>query len=146
MKKCSRCKVEKPLDQFYSNKSTKSGKADYCKDCVSATKHKYVKPETVRRNKLSYKYGITQERYDEMLLTQNGVCAICGGSDSRALNVDHNHMCCPDTKTCGNCIRELLCRKCNMAIGLLNDDILLLKKVIAYLEKWEGDNDEDDNS
>lgn len=31
---CSKCGIEKPLDKFYSDKSKKSGKASYCKECT----------------------------------------------------------------------------------------------------------------
>lgn len=35
MKKiCNRCKVEKPLDEFYKNKGGKFGRRSYCKKCI----------------------------------------------------------------------------------------------------------------
>jgi len=34
MKACTRCKVEKPLDQIGKNKSSKDGYNIYCKDCL----------------------------------------------------------------------------------------------------------------
>jgi hypothetical protein len=130
-KKCELCKAEKPLDQFHSNKSKKDGKSGRCKDCRKSERYSYA--ESARRIQLKNNFGITLEQYESMLSDQGGVCALCNGADSRALNVDHGHSCCPGKKSCGKCIRKLLCRKCNMAIGLLNDDINLLNKAIAYL-------------
>lgn len=37
---CSGCKETKPEDQFYSNKSTKTGKGSYCRACLSARRKK----------------------------------------------------------------------------------------------------------
>lgn len=36
MKKCSKCKVEKPLNEFYKNKWRKDGLTSYCKPCNKA--------------------------------------------------------------------------------------------------------------
>lgn len=43
MKKCSKCKEEKSLDEFFNNKSTKDGKSNYCKKChtIESKKRKY---------------------------------------------------------------------------------------------------------
>lgn len=36
MKICSKCKQEKPLSEFYANKSSADGKQSYCKACSKA--------------------------------------------------------------------------------------------------------------
>jgi hypothetical protein len=33
MKKCSKCKEEKPFEEFYRDKSTKDGRKSFCKEC-----------------------------------------------------------------------------------------------------------------
>lgn len=35
MKKCTRCKIEKPLTDYCLNKDTKDGRDYSCKECVS---------------------------------------------------------------------------------------------------------------
>ncbi|KKK77559.1 hypothetical protein LCGC14_2852360, partial [marine sediment metagenome] len=75
-------------------------------------------------------YGVTPEQFDNLYVEQEGCCAICGKHQSefkRALDVDHDHK----TKV----IRGLLCSNCNIAIGKLKDNPVLLRKAADYLEK-----------
>jgi hypothetical protein len=53
------------------------------------------------------------------------------------LAVDHNHGCCPGEKSCGKCVRGLLCDNCNQAIGKFRDDPELLLKAAEYLRSWQ---------
>jgi hypothetical protein len=99
----------------------------YCKECAK------VRQSVYRRIK---KYGLTPEIYEEMLKEQDNLCAICSNSfeDFRAC-VDHDHSCCSGQDTCGECIREIICIKCNTLLGQANDSIELLEKHIAYIRK-----------
>lgn len=87
-----------------------------------------------RDSKLRNDYGISLEDYKKMFDIQKGVCAICGlfpyHKTQRTLAVDHNH-------TTGK-VRALLCHKCNSAIGMLNEDVQIIQKVIEYLNKHNG--------
>lgn len=85
------------------------------------------------------RYGVTLERYDEMLTEQSGVCAICHQpptrdvspmGDKRAkLVVDHNH----ETGK----VRGLLCFDCNVRLSAIEDEqFMLLGR--AYLRRTEG--------
>ena len=73
------------------------------------------------------KYNISTEIYNKMYDNQNGKCDICYKNFNR-LAVDHNH-------TTG-LVRGLLCYKCNVGIGLLQDNINILKNSVLYLEKY----------
>lgn len=80
--------------------------------------------------KRSYRLGFKE--YEQMLFSQNGVCAICSGEPPKnqhktRLNIDHCH-------TTGK-VRGLLCDACNRAIGLLKDSPDLLNKAISYLAR-----------
>lgn len=76
---------------------------------------------------LLVRYKITLDDYNNMLLKQNSVCAICCVYKNEKLHVDHCHI----TGT----IRGLLCGSCNRALGLLKDDVERLSKAIEYLKK-----------
>jgi hypothetical protein len=104
-------------------------------------------PGLAKRNKLKYVYRISEHRYQELLDSQNGVCAICKKPETRIakgslcqLSVDHDHSCCPGKKSCGSdtCIRGLLCTKCNTALGLLDESIENIDSLRAYLCSKRG--------
>lgn len=86
------------------------------------------------------RYGLEPEDVERMLHEQGG-CAVCHTWDSGCQDwaVDHDHACCPYSKravpTCGKCVRGILCQKCNMGLGLLQDSAELLKSAIIYLTR-----------
>jgi len=84
------------------------------------------------------KYGITPADYDAILIAQGGGCAGCGAAtsrDGRRLAVDHDHRCCPGSRSCGKCVRGLLCTNCNRGLGRLADDPARLSRLIDYLDR-----------
>lgn len=103
-------------------------------------KHGFKRKESTLKSKLKA-FGLTPEDYEYELQNQNHVCAICGKAETdlnmgtlRRLAVDHDH------KT--GRYRGLLCGKCNKGIGLLQDDIAILKQAIQYLENFGGTRDD----
>ena len=81
-----------------------------------------------KNSSLKLYYGITLEEYNEMFVSQNGVCAICKESQitGKSLSVDHNH----ETSK----VRGLLCNKCNTGIGLLGEKEEILLEAIKYIK------------
>lgn len=79
---------------------------------------------------LKSKYNLTVSQYDNILFSQDSVCAICKQSSSNGfrLAVDHNHT--------TNENRGLLCHRCNTSLGLLNENIDTLINMIEYLKKY----------
>jgi len=69
------------------------------------------------------RYGITEAEYNQMLADQGNACAICRTPfQGRRVCIDHDHACCPvpasgHTRSCGKCIRGLLCVRCNTWLG-----------------------------
>lgn len=124
-----KAKIEKTCacgDKFVTSYSNKI----HCsRRCNNKQNHNNLKWCDVQRGyKYKINYGITLQEYNELFEEQNGCCAICKRHQSelkRNLHVDHNH----NTKE----IRGLLCQKCNQAIGLLNDDPVLLNNVSEYV-------------
>jgi hypothetical protein len=90
--------------------------------------------DRVRSYKWKARFGITSEKYTEMLISQGGVCAICGQEETaqhntsnrvQKLAVDHCHI--------TGKIRGLLCQDCNRGISKFHDDPTILKNAIEYL-------------
>jgi hypothetical protein len=81
-----------------------------------------------RRKTLKAKYGLTVEAYDEMLVKQNGKCAICLlPPRNKYLDVDHCH----DSDR----VRGLLCDLCNRMLGQAREDPALLEAGARYLRE-----------
>lgn len=159
MKTCLMCEESKSLDQFYADKRRKDKRGIYCKACwkvryassedhvararLATKRHWDAKSGTPefkaqrRANQLKYLYGIDQDRYNAMLEEQNGLCAICSRNirNTKVAHVDHNHACCPGYKSCGRCVRGLLCTTCNVSLGGFKDSISNLQNAIHYLER-----------
>lgn len=60
-------------------------------------------------------------------------CGICGSEDN--LHVDHDHTCCVPSSLCLDCVRGVLCSRCNTALGAFRDDINALESAIGYLRR-----------
>lgn len=85
--------------------------------------------ENIRKYHLKYRYGITEEEYQNLLQTQQHCCKICNQHEStfeKPLFVDHCH-------STGE-VRGLLCSKCNTILGYAEDNIEVFKKAIQYLQ------------
>jgi hypothetical protein len=93
-------------------------------------------PEKQREMGLK-KLTLTIQQYDTLLAAQNGVCAICKqpNSNEKRLSVDHDHRCCPGKRSCGRCVRGLLCTNCNHALGKFRDLPAVLFAAFAYILK-----------
>jgi len=109
-------KQEKPCE------SCKQAKAEYRKLRYKDNPH-ISKGWTIKNY-----YNITLEQYKKLFNEQNGVCAICHQPETKkhhtsgkimSLSVDHDRSCCPEKKSCGECVRGLLCFACNVTIGRL---------------------------
>lgn len=139
---CAPCKrVRETRDTCVKCLSERDGShPSYCRACYRA--YDYARAQTPaarlldqakqRRYALRDSYGITVEQWDEMFADQNGQCGACGtetpGGRGR-FHVDHCH------RTGRN--RSLLCVRCNVALGQVNDSVSHLQALIAYVERHE---------
>jgi len=128
-KRCTQCGAEKGLDDFHRDRtSARDGRRSSCKSCHCARRNADYRAGG-RDAHLRRTFGITEAEFDAMLAVQGGSCAVCGveqTTDGRAFRVDHDH-------STGR-VRGLLCHSCNVALGLLKDDVAVLAQAIAYLE------------
>ena len=153
-RKCLRCKIDKPLSEFYAHTGHNKEKVYFytrhkCKKCMSEIrKIEYKKnpqfyisrtvnyykrhPEkTLIRNirKSAIIAGLNPKETEIILKNHNGICEICKKPDikGRRLSIDHNH------KT--RKFRGFLCLKCNNGLGCFGDNVELLTKAINYLKE-----------
>lgn len=150
MKMCSRCKTERPEADFYRMKSASDGLQPWCKPCMKlyyADRHRANYVATPRpasdpkflewKRRIKYTYNMSPERYQELLDSQGGVCAGCGvGPSTQRLSIDHDHSCCDGNRSCGRCVRGLLCNKCNRLVGLGSNCPQTLSNLATYLQNF----------
>ncbi len=132
-KECIECKLVKPLESFSMNGKDLKYRKSKCKVCVNkyrANKRKQdPEREFLRKRKidLRQKYKMTLEDFDVMFKTQNGKCKVCPRKVTSMLHIDHCHS--------SGTVRGLLCQKCNHALGMVDDSIEILEKLINYLKE-----------
>jgi hypothetical protein len=116
-KLCLKCRVVKPVAEFWKTKLNLYGLTTWCKPCLRAYDHKR-------------KFGLTPELLQSTLTSQGNCCAICRapftGPRSRA--IDHCH----GSREC----RGLLCPRCNAGLGFFLDSPERLRAAAVYIEKW----------
>lgn len=164
VKTCSTCKVVKSLEDYHRNRSTKDGRVSMCKPCNIIKSQKYYRnnielsrkkareyrrkawatnkehqkkvrdayrannPERLRewqrRGHFKFQYGVTPEWVDARIKAQNSQCLLCDRKTD--LVVDHNH----NTKE----VRGLICNPCNMFVGFIEKNEIILDKYKEYLK------------
>lgn len=153
---CPHCERTLPVDRFGFNRRTKTGLMGYCRECNAEKSRKWKQDNpdraaehaaqraprsTLERRKVGLwvNYRMTWDDYQERLAEQNARCAVCGTSDpgtaSGTFHIDHDHSCCAGNKSCGRCVRGLLCSPCNRGIGHMKDDPERLIAAAKYLTK-----------
>lgn len=134
---CPKCGVEKWVSEFNRDNKRKDRKQPYCRECNRALGKVWHNKNTgktatkSRKSNLKRNYGLTLEAYDALKATQKGRCAICGvdkpGGGKKNMPVDHDH------KT--GKVRALLCSRCNVRLGHIEQDTPPLEKYLKYIRK-----------
>lgn len=124
---CLECGETKVVSLFYCDRTVSSGHQPVCILCRRAERVlKWSELSDEDRQRIQVRnwetwiwryYRLTVSEYEAMLEAQGGVCAICKQPPVRRLCVDHDHSCCPGKRSCGRCVRKLLCHGCNFTIG-----------------------------
>lgn len=141
-KMCVKCGVTKPLDLFAKASRYKDGRRSYCKGCHSIYMSDYYKknPEKLlseaklksAKNRTNWKrHKLSEEEYNNLYQIYDGKCHSC--KDRKATNIDHDHLCCSGSFSCGKCVRGILCNQCNTALGLLADSSDKINNLLRYL-------------
>lgn len=149
---CPRCKSWKLHKEFYKKARNASGLYDICIQCCKPEnpyipkgrdpvkarlrQKKYImnnldkRKETAKNSAHKWRmfnlYHLTPEKYKEMYEKQDGKCAI--KSCQRQIEcIEHNHL---TGET-----RGLTCKKCNTAIGFIDDNPQIARDIALYLEQ-----------
>lgn len=128
MKVCTKCKVEKLYTDYHKGRGV-GGTHGWCKECQKSYNASRDKASRKDANLWS-NYRLRPEDIVGMLVAQNGECPICSTDIRDNYVVDHDHTCCPGPKSCGDCVRGLLCNYCNTRLGWYESN---KKQVETYL-------------
>ena len=146
MKPCSTCKETKPLAEFYFRRGRQTHVAR-CKQCSNeyAAKWRQRNPNRYEKYKDKHRlriYGLTAEGLERLRAEQGDSCAICKTKFGRRVkpHVDHWHGCCPTAgRSCGRCVRGLLCLRCNLIVGLIETVETGTEAHRAYIDRYRGE-------
>lgn len=116
-RKCSKCKLFLPIENFSNTGKEKDGektKQSICKKCIS------LKSYTRR-------YPNIEADLIIFLKSGNAFCESCKETDD--LHIDHCHI--------SGKIRGILCGACNRSLGLVKENAQTLRNLANYIEKFQ---------
>lgn len=116
LQKCPQCKDSLEPSAFPKSHQGKNGKA--CSSCHYKRQRKAF---------LKRQYGLESEDLDKLLARQRNRCLGCLKDLTDGYDVDHNHV--------TNKVRGLLCRHCNLILGLAKEDKARLTRLRLYLDR-----------
>lgn len=151
-KRCPKCMATKPLSCYSAHRSKSNGLRSRCKPCEAADTAAYrgrfplitrereraARAANPQAQKAKYtrlrlkKYGLTPAALYELTRQQGGCCASCGQPAAGkgtcgVLHVDHDHR--------TGRFRGLICNPCNVAMGMLQDNVTRILDLAAYAKK-----------
>lgn len=107
--------------------ASKPANAAVCGPDCAKERRRRAAAEYRRANR---RHGLDYDDYLALLDAAGHACTICGATDN--LRIDHDHDRCPD-HSCGNCVRGIICHRCNLNLGAWHDNLDLLAAAIRYL-------------
>lgn len=163
-RRCLKCKKTKGVDQFGFARAGKFQCRSHCKDCTNKEGKKYWRKNAkrfiergksyraqprikkqIREAHLRRTYKISSEDFRATLDKQGGGCGLCNSKipgGVGAFHVDHDHRCCPGRKSCGKCVRGVLCSRCNHLLGVFeNNTKFFTKNAAKYIKTWRKENE-----
>lgn len=123
MRICTKCGKEKEDFMFGCCKNRPDGIKSQCQECCNK--------DSLKRDDHLGLYGISKQEVLLKIAKQENKCKICNSTFTKSnwACLDHNHI--------TFVIRDVICRKCNLALGNLNDDYKLAERVMEYLKRWK---------
>lgn len=115
-RRCSKCTRTLPVSKFPPDPRNRTVRLSICYACQTIRDRNAAR---VRR------YGMTTAEYDALLVSQGGVCAVVGCGSSHRLVIDHCHA--------SSAVRGIICDRCNVVLGRVEDTTQLLHGLAEYL-------------
>ncbi len=70
---------------------------------------------TTQRTQTAYEaHRLAKYEYDALMNKHAGRCHACRKNEATVIDHDHNH--CGRTRSCGTCVRGVLCNSCNVSL------------------------------
>ena len=126
LRKCKDCGLESDnLTLFVKDRQSKHGRRNLCISCAVKRNEAHPKNKHWKTDyQVKKRYGVTAEEYNTKMESFSS-CVLCGSTNN--LCYDHDH----DTLK----FRGVLCRLCNTALGLFQDNPELMRKAASYVEE-----------
>lgn len=139
-KVCSKCGIKLTQDTMYpSDYKRNKGQCKHCRhkrnqenNLKNKDRNRIYHRHYKRKKKIGEHYNAMEA--NKLYIKQKGKCAICGVKETnlkRSLRLDHDH------KT--NKIRGFLCDRCNVVLGMCEDNTKIFISMISYLKEhtWQ---------
>lgn len=120
-KLCVRCQQVKPADEFHRDRRRRDGRFPYCITCRREYDGRTPRQPRMFATKAEYDRAYRQTMPRQEKSTRH--------------REQYLWTTCPGKSSCGQCVRALLCHRCNLAIGGFSDNPDLLRAAISYLER-----------
>jgi hypothetical protein len=92
-------------------------------------RHYAERKDKIKERQLQYLYSMSLEEYNQRVIDQNSLCAICKQTSDKRLCVDHDHV--------TGKIRSLLCSSCNLVLGQIENKRELVPIMLQYLDNYK---------
>ena len=138
-KLCTKCSAWKQPGDFARSNSRVDGFEPWCRECK---KEDGLTSQQRAMKRREARFNITHEQFLAMLEMQGNGCAICRTQEpgGHGWCIDHDHACCDTpSKSCGKCVRAVLCTRCNSALGLVLENKETLRAMARYIDAHKSD-------
>lgn len=134
---CSRCNRDLEEEFFHKASRRPNGHASFCKKCFNQSRTIYD-AKRARELHIKTNFNLDWAAYIALFDKQGGQCKICGMKlemvtfcrtqtpNKRSAQIDHDH-------STGK-IRGVLCRSCNIGIGMFRDNAETMQVAVNYLK------------
>lgn len=145
--RCTDCSKLKSITEFNCKSNSRAPLA-HCKPCAvkrstESKQRRLAAMSPAEKKAITFtrrlkRFNMSEVDFWQRLGSQGGQC-VCGQSiDEATLFIDHDHSCCPNEGSCGECIRGFLCINCNTALGHIKDRPETAIALAQYLYQFQN--------